>query len=268
MQGKKRLFIGLITGTSVLLCVLLLVGWIIPYIGFGNIHPSVPYVTGALLALLILAIAWASLGLVLHIAFGRAFWGEGKARGLTIKLFLPLMEFLARLVGVAPLEVRQSFIRVNNELNLDKAGRYKPEELLILLPHCVQNSECAVRVNHNADLCKRCGKCPLAALLELRDRYGVRLAIATGGTIARRIVVEARPRLIIAVACERDLSSGIQDSYPLPVYGILNERPHGPCRDTLVPLDRLENALCFFINPELLPAASTRPELHRYEDVK
>ncbi len=68
--------------------------------------------------------------------------------------------------------------------------------------------------------CKRCGKCPIKGLVELSEKYGVGLAVATGGTLARRIIVERRPRLIIAVACERDLSSGIQDSYPLPVFGV------------------------------------------------
>ena len=40
----------------------------------------------------------------------------------------------------------------------------------------------------------------------------------------------------MAVACERDLTSGIQDSYPIPVIGVLNERPFGPCRNTRVDL--------------------------------
>ena len=77
----------------------------------------------------------------------------------------------------------------------------------------------------------------------MRDNYGVRLAIATGGSIARRIVVETRPKLILAVACERDLTSGIQDTHPLPVFGILNHRPEGPCRNTLVDLTLVEAAL-------------------------
>jgi hypothetical protein len=85
----------------------------------------------------------------------------------------------------------------------------------------------------------------------------VGLAVATGGTLARRIVVERRPRLIIAVACERDLSSGIQDSYPLPVFGVINHRPHGPCYDTQVDLDRVEQALqTFLVRPETSPVAA------------
>jgi hypothetical protein len=72
---------------------------------------------------------------------------------------------------------------------------------------------------------------------------GLRLAVATGGTIARRIVVENRPQLIIAVACERDLAHGIQDTFPIPVFGILNQRPHGPCRDTRVMLEEVRKAV-------------------------
>ena len=41
-------------------------------------------------------------------------------------------------------------------------------------------------------------------------------------------------------------TSGITDSYPLPVYGILNERPHGPCRDTTVDLELVRRAIRFF----------------------
>ena len=87
----------------------------------------------------------------------------------------------------------------------------------------------------------------MGSLLDLRDRYGIQFAIATGGTIARRIVVQTRPRCIVAVACERDLTSGIQDSYPLPVFGVLNQRPCGPCLDTLAPLTALEEVIRLFL---------------------
>ncbi|MBM9539160.1 DUF116 domain-containing protein, partial [Desulfobulbus alkaliphilus] len=126
----------------------------------------------------------------------------------------------------------------------------RPERLLLLLPHCIQRSACPHRLNHNVDLCRRCGQCPVGGLLQLRDRYGFHLALATGGTIARRIVVQTRPRMIIAVACERDLTSGIQDSYPLPVFGILNQRPCGPCLDTLVSLAAVEGAVRLFLGLE------------------
>jgi hypothetical protein len=60
-------------------------------------------------------------------------------------------------------------------------------------------------------------------------------------------VVQTRPRIILAVACERDLASGIQDTYPLPVFGILNQRPFGPCLDTNVDLDQVRHWLRHFL---------------------
>lgn len=252
-EPRKRLFIGLVTGTSVLVCLILLVGWIIPVIGLGNIHPSIPYITGIVLAACIGVIAWASLSLVLLISSGRNFWGSSRVRGLTNRFFLPGMELLARLAGVPPADVRRSFIKVNNELTGNLTGAFPPERVLILLPHCLQRADCPIRLTFTVDACQRCGRCPIAGLLDLRDRYGVHLAVATGGSIARRIVVETRPGLIIAVACERDLTSGIQDTHPLPVYGILNARPEGPCRNTLVTLSLVDEALRRFVEPAKSP---------------
>jgi hypothetical protein len=67
--------------------------------------------------------------------------------------------------------------------------------------------------------------------------------VATGGTIARRIIKENRPDAILAVACERDLLSGILDTYPLPVLGVFNSRPNGPCINTIVDVNLVEEII-------------------------
>ena len=54
----------------------------------------------------------------------------------------------------------------------------------------------------------------------------------------------------MAVACELDLTSGIQDSYPIPVIGILNERPHGPCINTKVDIQKVKRAILDFLEPQ------------------
>jgi len=245
--SRKRLFIGLIGATCALVCTLLVLLWVIPYIGLKNLHPYAPWVLAVLVGIALLLVLWASLGLLLSIVVHRPLPLTGRMRGLTIKLLLPLMSLLGRSLGFSKEDIHTSFIKVNNELVLRELDRFEPSRILLLMPHCLQNSRCAMRLTYDIDNCKRCGLCPITGLLALRDRYGVHLAIATGGTIARRIVLQKRPAIIIAVACYRDLSSGIQDTYPLPVFGVLNERPNGPCLDTTVPLDRLEAALKRFL---------------------
>ena len=251
-RARKRLFIGLISGSCLVVCLFLAALWVVPAIGLENIHPLATYAVGGLMLALIGVVCVAYWGLFLNIVTRKPLPGARRFRGLTVKLFLPLMVLLGKALGIDKEAIMLSFVSVNNELVRAEAGLYKPEEILLLMPHCLQNSKCDRRLTYDINNCKRCGLCPIAGLLELHDRYGVNLAIATGGTVARRIVVQLRPKMIIAVACYRDLSSGIQDTYPLPVFGVLNERPHGPCLDTTVALPLLEEALERFLLPRYL----------------
>jgi hypothetical protein len=114
------------------------------------------------------------------------------------------------------------------------------------MPHCLQINECDIRLTYNIHNCKGCGKCEIKDLIQIADDNHLNLFIATGGNLARKILKDVRPEAIVAVACERDLSSGIVDSYPLPVLGIPNERPFGPCVNTRVSLEKVREAIKFF----------------------
>ena len=244
--ARKRLFIGLMVASCASVGCALFVGWLVPYLGLSAIHPALPSVSASLCILLLLLLAWLCAGLVFHIYTGCPLPGMRRIRGVTTRLMLPLMVLLGRAFGFSREKVRLSFVKVNNELVLASGVRSSPGELLVLAPHCIQRSDCPHRLTTDVERCERCGRCPVGSLLALRDSYGFKLCAATGGTIARRIVVELRPKLIIAIACERDLSSGIQDCYPIPVFGLPNERPCGPCRDTQVSLTRLEELVRYF----------------------
>lgn len=247
--GRKRIFLGLMSASCFLLCCIIGLFLILPWSLPAESVQGLAVMSIALGLGLIILLSWMCCVLVYHIYTGRRLPGIGWVRHVTIRLFFPLMELLAKFIGINRATVRHSFIKVNNEFVLAQHLLVPANKLLLLLPHCIQKSTCPHRLSHTLENCTRCGSCPVGPLLQLRDTYGFSMAIATGGTIARRIVVEQRPRLIIAVACERDLTSGIQDSYPLPVFGILNERPCGPCLDTLVPLRHFENVLRTFILP-------------------
>ena len=55
-QTRKRVFIGLITGSSVFLCFFIALLWVIPFVGLTTIHPLAPWVLGFVTGALILAI--------------------------------------------------------------------------------------------------------------------------------------------------------------------------------------------------------------------
>ena len=85
-------------------------------------------------------------------------------------------------------------------------------------------------------------------LVKLKEKTGINIFIATGGTLARKVIIENKPKAVIAVACERDLTSGIQDMKYIPVLGIFNKRPNGPCVDTFIDIHEVEDAINFLTN--------------------
>ena len=254
IKPQKRIFLGLLTLTCLLFTLLLGLLWYVPYVGLANISKNLPLILGIVFGVFLALVFAGMLILALTVLLGRDLPFSRSLRGVLVKVLLPLMGGVGKLFGVSKEQVRRSFIEINNQLVLAAHPRATPDKLLLLMPHCLQYHECQFRITGNVVHCQRCGQCDISGLAELSEKYGVGLAVATGGTLARRIVVERRPKLIIAVACERDLSSGIQDSYPLPVFGITNHRPHGPCYDTEVDLERVEEALKTFLISSSLPA--------------
>jgi len=113
----------------------------------------------------------------------------------------------------------------------------------ILLPHCIQNYECPLKVTSKIENCKECGKCKVGDIIGLQKKYGVKAKIATGGTLARKFLKETKPKLVIAIACERDLVSGIYDAFPMSVYGVFNKKVNGPCFNTDLSIEEIESVL-------------------------
>ena len=89
-----------------------------------------------------------------------------------------------------------------------------------------------------------CGLCDIAEIVRLKDEFeNINIKVATGGTLARLYLKEYKPNLVIAVACKRDLTSGIRDSFPILVYGVFNRIVKGPCKDTRVAVDEIRKVL-------------------------
>jgi hypothetical protein len=88
-------------------------------------------------------------------------------------------------------------------------------------------------------------------LKQIARDFSVKVAIATGGTLARKIIIGTNPKCIIAVACQRDLVDGLLEVFPIPVYGILNIRPFGPCINTTLDVNEITGFLCHFIKERI-----------------
>ncbi len=165
-------------------------------------------------------------------------------RAMLLKVLYPVTMLAGAFFKDKREKLQLFIIDLNNRLVM--AQGIKTKRILLLLPHCLQINDCDVRITNDIYNCKRCGRCNVADLINVAEKNNLKLFVATGGNLARRIVKDVKPEAVVAVACERDLSSGIVDSYPLPVLGIANERPFGPCFNTRVNLKKVSEAIEFF----------------------
>ena len=180
---------------------------------------------------------------------------DKKVSSNLMKINLKFVSFLfnsitliASTIGISKNDIRKVFVKLNNSYIYSNTYNFDPKDILILIPHCVQKHSCKLKVTNKIENCAKCGLCNVIDLVKLKEKTGINIVIATGGTLARKIIIENKPKAAIAVACERDLTSGIQDMSHIPVLGVFNKRPNGPCIDTFIDIHEVENAINFLTN--------------------
>lgn len=164
-----------------------------------------------------------------------------------VMIFYPLLLFLGRVFHYDKDSIRRAYTNLNNKLILSNKYFIKGEDVLVLTPHCIQKASCPHKITNDTNNCRKCGLCDIGYLLNMKEKYGIQFKVVTGGTLARKVIGELKPKAIIAIACERDLISGLQEVRHIPVMTVVNKRPEGPCVNTLVDLKEVERAINHFI---------------------
>jgi len=157
----------------------------------------------------------------------------------SVKVRYLFTKFLEAFRLVQPGKAELAVVASVTGKTLGLGKRFSPDRVLLLLPHCLQYHGCPHRITFDISKCVRCGGCVVGAISEMAGELGIEARVTTGGTLARRLLREKRPGLVVAVACPRDLGQGLLDAMPLPALGVLNSRPNGDCFDTAVPTDKL-----------------------------
>ena len=217
----KLFFAWSAAATAIGLGILFLLLWLVrPHL--ASISPRL--VTVATLAVAGLAIvAWLWWGLIaLTYVIRRPLLPESLAeRGL----YLRLMRWTSRVASRFGRRdwVENASVKVYNTLELIRHRKVNTGELLLLVPRCLSRDA-------------------LEGVLAVAKRYAVPVFVATRGQLARRVIRERRPRAVVAVACERDMVSGLHDvAGKVPVLGLVLKLPSGPCKDTVLDLVQLED---------------------------
>jgi len=229
----KRIFLGVI-----LLSIILTGGaayfiWYLIGPRLYQFHPNLPVIVGYLFFFLWILLSGWFLLMVLSIVTEKDFlirWGQ---REFSVTFLIPLAWKLGQQLGISRDRLGNSFVKVSNALIRTHVKNVQPEKLLILLPRCMQ---------------KQIRDC----ITDFSKRMHIPVFIVPGGEMARQLIRENHPAAIIGVACERDLVSGIKDVIDsIPVIGVPNIRPEGPCKNTVIDIHEFERAVQTFLGREV-----------------
>jgi hypothetical protein len=143
-------------------------------------------------------------------------------RGLLLKTMNAAWR-MGEIFGTSRDWTQHASVAVYERLALARQRKVSPGELLILIPRCLSRSA-------------------LDGVLDIAKRYNVPAFVATRGQLARRAIRERKPRAVVAVACERDMVSGLHDvAGRVPVLGLTMQLPNGPCKDASIDVNKLES---------------------------
>jgi uncharacterized protein len=227
IDEKIRTFLILAVGTILMVIAAVLFGWYLAKPRFEQLSPTLSrLIEWSAFILPTVFVFLIGVEMVLLLKFGKSLvpylWAE--------KLLLSLLSktvWLGVRFGVSRDRVGNSFIKVHNLMLKNHAAALKADTFLILLPRCLE-------------------KDARRQIIERANKRAAQVVTAAGGEEARKAIEQYRPSLILAIACERDLISGIKDvAKRIPVLAIPNKRPEGPCKNTRVHLKDLDEALSF-----------------------
>ncbi|MCD8016215.1 MAG: DUF116 domain-containing protein [Oscillospiraceae bacterium] len=209
---------------------------------------TIVFMVLAVLFVLLCAVALSALGY--YIITNRPAGPVGRFLIRVVTRLYPIVLWIGRKLNISADRIRGSFIQINNHLVAAYDLAVPPERILVLLPHCLQNTECSRKITGTIENCADYGRCDIGRIKRICSELGVRAIVATGGTVARQAAKEIKPLVGVAVACERDLFYGIMDVAPLPVFGVANTRPEGPCHNTRVDTEAFRQTLEALIHGE------------------
>ena len=225
LREAPRLYLGFLGFEMVLVTTVLLVdAWFLTEFvltGLPWLRAGAVFVIGGPVALW-----WTAYLLCIAAATGhsrRGFATRYLSRWLIMQM--PFLVLAARPFGVSRDRLASSCVRITNALARLQIAPESGKRPLILLPRCLDGRT-------------------VRRVREIAEPFGCPVEVMATNRQTRAKVLEYRPTTVLAVACERDLVSGLYHfAHTMPILVIPNQRPEGPCIRTTIDVDRLERFL-------------------------
>ncbi len=130
---------------------------------------------------------------------------ESKFSGIAIQK----LEQVAAKMGVEERDLFQLYVKTKNSGAREKFASTPYSERVLMLPQCLRSRECPAELGDHGYECQACGRCSLKELIHMAKTLGYKgTFILPGGSIAKKILFDVKPKACLGVACFKELVLG------------------------------------------------------------
>ena len=159
-------------------------------------------------------------------------------------LALHKLEQIATKVGVEEKELFQLYVETKNRSVIQSFASTPYNERVLLLPQCLRAKDCPAEIGKYGYECQQCGRCSIAKIMQLTKDLGYKgTFIMPGGSLAKKILLELKPKASLGVACFKELVLG---SYLCEKMGVIGQGVallRDGCINTIVDMKALKETL-------------------------
>jgi hypothetical protein len=157
---------------------------------------------------------------------------------------LQKLEQLATKVGVEEKDLFQLYVETKNRSLVKNFASTPYNERILLLPQCLRAKDCPAELGKYGYECQGCGRCSVEKIKHVSENLGYKgTFILPGGSIAKKILLDVKPKASLGVACFKELVLG---SYLCEKLGIIGQGValiRDGCINTIVDWKTLNEAL-------------------------
>ena len=139
-DSGKRIFLGILLVSIFLIGVLAFLTWYLIVPRLVQLHPLFPTILAYVLLISWSTVTFSFLLMIFSILLSRDLFLHFFGKKFSLASTVPWVQKLGKRFGISRDRISNSFVKVSNALIQLSVSRVKPENLLILLPRCLEKS--------------------------------------------------------------------------------------------------------------------------------
>ena len=154
------------------------------------------------------------------------------------------VRYALEVIGSDTEHANEVYISLKNHINQKIFFSIPANERILFISHCLRKTpECPAEITEDGYVCKRCGACDIAEILEEADKLGYNSFIVPGGSMVFKLVKKFRPKACFGIACYYELEEAIGKLARMRISTRTVPLLKTGCINTKVDVDRVKKTL-------------------------